>query len=278
MTTTQRLLSKVAIITGSSSGLGRSIALAYSREGAHVVCADLRPDARVQVAAEAGAANTDELIRQTGGRAIFVKTDVSSAAEIEQLVQAAVKEFGRVDILVNNAGISLEAGRPPMRIHEVPEDVWDTTIAINVKSVFLATKAVVTQMLRQEPHASSTGGGQHRGWIINLASIYGLVGGRHNISYAASKAAVVNMTRQVALDYAPDKIHCNAICPGFVKTAIYAQTVENLSNEEIVTSLHPWGTVGAPQDIAGAAVFLASDEAGWITGAALPVDGGYTAQ
>ncbi|KXJ85707.1 gluconate 5-dehydrogenase [Microdochium bolleyi] len=274
--TTQRLLNKVAIITGSSSGLGRSIALAYAREGAHVVCADLRPNARPHVAAETEVA-TDETIRQSGARAIFVKTDVSSATDVEGLVKRAVEEYGRIDILVNNAGISLEAGRAPMRIHETPDDVWDTTMAVNVRSVFLATKAVVAQMLRQEPH-TATSGGQHRGWIINLASIYGLVGGRRNISYAASKAAVVNITRQVALDYAEDKIHCNAICPGFVKTAIYAETTQNLASEEDVIGMHPWGSVGAPQDIAGAAVFLASDEAGWITGIALPVDGGYTAQ
>ncbi|RYP61717.1 hypothetical protein DL769_007579 [Monosporascus sp. CRB-8-3] len=267
-----RLQSKVAIVTGSSSGLGRAIALAYASEGAAVVCADLKPEARAEVTAE-GAIHTDEQIRRDGGRVIFVKTDVSVARDVENLVLKAVSEFGRVDILVNNAGISIEANRPPAGVHETPEETWDTTMAVNAKSVFLGSKYAIAQMLRQEVHSSG-----HRGWIINMSSIFGLVGGRYNVSYAASKAAVSNLTKQVAMDYAEHRIHCNAICPGYTRTAIFANTIQNLDDVNDIQARHPFGGVGTPQDIVGAAIFLASDEAGWITGICLPVDGGYTAQ
>ncbi|RYP43192.1 hypothetical protein DL768_010044 [Monosporascus sp. mg162] len=264
--------SKVAIVTGSSSGLGRAIALAYAGEGASVVCADLKPEARAEITAE-GAIHTDEQIRRDGGRVIFVKTNVSIAKDVEDLVLKAVSEFGRVDILVNNAGISIEADRPPAGVHETPEETWDTTMAVNAKSVFLGSKYVIAQMLRQEMHSSG-----HRGWIINMSSIFGLVGGRHNASYAASKAAVSNLTKQVAMDYAEHRIHCNAICPGYTQTAIFVNTIQNLDDVNGIRARHPFGGVGTPQDIVGAAIFLATDEAGWITGICLPVDGGYTAQ
>ncbi|KAI1328924.1 NAD(P)-binding protein [Xylariaceae sp. FL0255] len=265
----QRLNGKVAIVTGSSSGLGRAIALAYSREGATLVCSDLKPEARAEVPDEVQI-NTHDVITKGGGKAIFVKCDVSRAADWEILVQKAVAEYGRIDILVNNAGISIEAGNAPLACHETPEDTWDITMAVNTKSVFLGCKFVLAQMLKQELHSSG-----HGGWIINMSSIFGLTAGRFNISYAASKAAVVNMTKQVALDYAEHKIHCNAICPGYTKTAIFAQTVAHFDDADGIAARHPFGGVGTPQDLVGAAIFLASDEASWITGVALPVDGGY---
>ncbi|KAI8625858.1 NAD(P)-binding protein [Xylariaceae sp. FL1651] len=268
----RRLQGKVAIITGSSSGLGRAIALAYSREGATIVCADLKREARSEVPDET-LVHTDEAITQGGGQATFIQTNVSLTEDIKSLVEHAVSQFGRVDILVNNAGISIEAGRAPLAIHETPEDTWDMTMAVNTKSVFLGCKYVIAQMLKQDLHSSG-----HRGWIINMSSIFGLVGGRHNISYAASKAAVSNMTRQVALDYAEHKIHCNAICPGYTKTAIFAETIAYLDDVTAIQGRHPFGGVGTPEDIVGAAIFLASNEASWITGVCLPVDGGYTAQ
>ncbi|KAI0509371.1 NAD(P)-binding protein [Xylaria bambusicola] len=266
-----RLSEKVAIVTGSSSGLGRAIALAYSREGAAVVCADLNREARAQIAEEANI-YTDDAIKADGGRAIFVKTDVSIAQDVENLVGEAVKAFGRVDILVNNAGIAMESRQAPTPVHETPESVWDITMAVNLKSVFLGSKYAITQMLQQEPHKSG-----HRGWIINIASVHGLVAGRAIPSYAASKAAVTNLTKQVGLDYAKHKIHSNAICPGYTKTAIVKDAIANINNFEAIEAAHPMG-LGVPGDIVGAAVFLASDEAQWITGATLAVDGGYTAQ
>ncbi|KAI5465267.1 hypothetical protein BGZ63DRAFT_450209 [Mariannaea sp. PMI_226] len=270
--TSQRLAGKVCIVTGSSSGLGRAISLGYSREGASLVCVDLQPRARLAVGSEQDI-NTDELIRKNNGRAIFIKADMSNATDVELMVKQAVDEYGRIDVLVNNAGISIEAKNPPYKIHETPDDTWDITMAVNAKSVFLACKHTIRQMLRQDVQPSGD-----RGWIINLSSIFGLVGGRFNSSYAASKAAVSNLTRQVALDYAAEGIHCNAICPGYTQTAIFKDTVENLDDHEGIRARHPLHGIGVPDDIVGAAIFLASHEARWITGVSLPVDGGYTAQ
>ncbi|CAI0654729.1 unnamed protein product [Colletotrichum noveboracense] len=275
-----RLASKVCIITGSSSGLGRAIALAYAAEGAHIVCADLQPTARAEVESE-GIANTNDLIRQNGGKAIFIKTDMTKPEQVQNLVSKCVSEFGRLDVhftntkksLVNNAGISLEAGRPPLGIHETPLETWDLTMSVNATSVFLGCKYAIAQMVTQPLLPSGD-----RGWIVNVSSIFGLVGGRHNISYAASKGAVSNLTRQVAMDYAEARIHCNAICPGYVKTAIFVNTVKTLHSPEAIAKQHPFRGVGTPEDIVGAAVFLASDDARWITGICMPVDGGYTAQ
>ncbi|KAH7486875.1 hypothetical protein FOMA001_g4986 [Fusarium oxysporum f. sp. matthiolae] len=266
-----RLAGKVCIVTGSSSGLGRAIALAYSHEGAHLVCADLQPAARASVNGEEEV-NTDELIRSNGGQAIFVETDVTKTAAVEQLVSRAVIQFGRIDVLVNNAGISVEAGKEPRRVHETPEDWWDLTLAVNLKSIFLVCKYVIAQMLKQDK--SETG---DRGWIINMSSIFGLVGGYTNAAYAASKGGVTNLTRTIALDYARDGIHCNAICPGFTETAIFADTIKT-RDRDLIRSRHPLHGTGSPQDLVGAAIFLASQEARWVTGVNLPVDGGYTAQ
>ncbi|KAI1751977.1 hypothetical protein F4782DRAFT_530920 [Xylaria castorea] len=269
--TSKRLLGKVAIVTGSSSGLGRAIALAYSEEGAHIVCADLRPEARADVKSELSV-TTHALIKANGGRAIYVKTDVCNTENVETLIKRAIEEYGRIDVLVNNAGISLEAGKPPMRLHETPEDFWDVTMAVNAKSVFLTSKFTIEQMLKQDLYSSGD-----RGWIINISSIFGLVGGHANSSYCASKGAVSNLTRQVAIDYADVGIHCNAICPGYTETAIFVNTIKH-SDEKEIRARHPLHGVGSPQDLVGAAIFLASSESRWVTGVCLPVDGGYTAQ
>ncbi|KAG8357985.1 hypothetical protein FVEN_g4445 [Fusarium venenatum] len=266
-----RLKGKVCIVTGSSSGLGRSIALGYSHEGALLVCADLQQDARAQLNGEEEI-STDELIRHRGGKAIFVQTDVSKRTAVEELVTRTVIQFGRVDVLVNNAGISIEAGKTPCRIHETPEEWWDLTMAVNLKSIFLASKYAIAQMLKQERNESGD-----RGWIINISSIFGVVGGYTIPSYAASKGAVSNLTRSVALDYAKDGIHCNAICPGYTETAIFADTIK-MHDKESIRAKHPLHGTGTPQDLVGAAIFLASQEARWITGVCLPVDGGFTAQ
>ncbi|KAF4981437.1 hypothetical protein FZEAL_2749 [Fusarium zealandicum] len=249
-----RLSGKVCIVTGASSGLGRSIALGYAREGAIVVCADLQQQARADVNGE-GSFSTDDIIRSSGGKSIFVQTDVSKAPAVEAMVQKAVAEFGRIDV-----------------IHDTPEESWDLTIAVNLKSVFLTCKYTIAQMLQQEKL-----GDEDRGWIINLSSIFGIVASQRMPSYAASKGGVSNLTRQVALDYASEGIHCNAICPGYTETAIFADTMRFADREEI-RSRHPLHGTGQPQDVVGAAIFLASPEARWITGVSLPVDGGYTAR
>ncbi|KZN89926.1 Glucose 1-dehydrogenase [Penicillium chrysogenum] len=282
-----RLQEKVAIVTGSSSGLGRAIAIRYAQEGAKVVCADLVPTARSQ---EEVGITTHDLVIRDGGEATFVRTDVGDATQMENLVQVAVREYGRVDMygtptrrsqathlmtslsLVNNAGISIEAQTPAV-LHLTDEATWDTTIRVNAKSVFLGCKYALTQMLAQEPHSSGD-----RGWIINISSIMGMIGGPENPSYCASKGAVSNLTRQMALDYAPDNIHINAICPGYTQTAIFKETTTNLTSWEDLKRRHPLKGPGMPEDIARMAVVLASDDASWVTGVCLPVDGGYTAR
>lgn len=217
-----RLASRVAIITGASSGIGRAIALAYHREGASIVCADVRETTRAGPGESS--APTHEAITRDGGNAIFVKVDVGSAAEVEALVQRAVQVFGRLDIMVNNAGIAIEAHRP-QPVWEMDEETWDQTMKINAKGVFLGCKYAAAQMVKQEPLESGC-----RGWIVNMASILGLRGSMMNgkcsdlsvlvllirvaASYCASKHAVVGLTRVVAMDCAPHRIHCNAICPG----------------------------------------------------------------
>ncbi|KAJ5649377.1 NAD(P)-binding protein [Penicillium longicatenatum] len=270
-----RLLNKIAIVTGSSSGLGRAISLSYAREGAKVVCADLTPSARMNIQDE-GEIYTHELIQKEGGQAIFVTTDVGEANDMQALVQAATNEFGRLDILVNNAGVGLEARRSLARCHETDEEVWDATMKVNAKSIFLGCKYAITQMLAQEPHSSGD-----RGWIINMSSIMATIAGKTILikaSYCASKGAVGSLTRQVALDYAADRIHVNAICPGYTQTAIFTDAMAAGMSLEDMQRKHPFNGPGKPSDIAKIAVVLASDDASWVTGAAWAVDGGYTAR
>ncbi|EON63697.1 hypothetical protein W97_02925 [Coniosporium apollinis CBS 100218] len=267
-----RLHQKVAIVTGASSGIGRAISLAYHREGAYLVCADLRPDARAESPSDTDTP-THEAITSDGGKAIFVKCDVGEAKEVEALVQKAVDEFGRVDVMVNNAGIAIEAWAP-QPIWEFSEDTWDKTLLINAKGVFLGCKYAAAQMVKQEPREEWGG---DRGWIVNLASVLGLGGSTNNSSYVSAKHAVVGLTKVVALDCAPKRIHCNAICPGYTATAMTASVFKDENFKSRLQQMHPFRGLGEPEDLAMAAVTLASADARWITGVSLPVDGGYTA-
>ncbi|CAG8933985.1 unnamed protein product [Penicillium salamii] len=280
-----RLQDKVAIVTGASSGIGRAIAMRYAQEGAKLICADLTTTAR---SSEEASITTQDLIVQAGGEAFFVQTDVSDATSMQNVVAVAVKQYGRLDILVNNAGVAIEAHSPSV-LHLTDEATWDTTMQVNAKSIFLGCKYALTQMLAQEPHSSGD-----RGWIINISSIMGIVGGKESresifdqqmvftytlpASYCASKGAVSNLTRQVALDYAPHNIHVNALCPGFIQTAILKEATNGLIDHETLNRRHPLKGPGLPEDIARMAVVLASDDANWVTGVCLPVDGGYTAR
>ncbi|OQE46746.1 hypothetical protein PENCOP_c001G01770 [Penicillium coprophilum] len=267
MSLSSRLQDKVAIVTGSSSGMGRAIAIRYAQEGAKVICADLTPTARSQEEAEI---TTHDLITRDGGQASFVQTDVGDAVQMENLIQSAARQHGRLDILVNNAGISLES-RTPALLHLTDESIWETTMRINAKSVFLGCKYALTQMLAQEPHSSGD-----RGWIVNISSIMSMVGGPELPSYCASKGAVSSLTRQIALDYGPHNIHINAICPGYTQTAMFKETVTNSVPLEDLKRRHPLKGPGLPEDIARLAVVFGSDDANWLTGVCLPVDGGYT--
>ncbi|KAG7405019.1 Glucose 1-dehydrogenase 2 [Fusarium oxysporum f. sp. rapae] len=258
---------KVAIVTGASSGLGRAIALGYGNLGWKIVCADLRHDAP-----NTAATTVDSINKDTDGEAMFVRTDVSSSEDIQSLIKITAETFGRLDVLVNNAGISLESHGKlgPKPIAETEDSTFDITWSVNARSVFLGSKYAIQQFLRQKPLLSGD-----RGWIINIASVYGLKPEVEYISYSATKAAVVHMTKCIAREYGPSKIHVNAICPGFIKTDMDRAMLEDESLNAATVALHPWGSLGTTDDIAKAACFLASDQAAWITGVALPVDGGY---
>ncbi|KAJ5464328.1 uncharacterized protein N7458_000014 [Penicillium daleae] len=258
------LKGRVAVVTGSSSGLGRAIAMALASEGASVVCSDITPDLRAG-GYEKDNVSTHEVIARTG-KAIFKKADASAAEDIEALVKAAVTTYGRLDIMVNNAGVFCGQHK----IAEESVDAFDKTMGVNSRGVFLGMKYAIAQMMKQDPLPSGD-----RGWIVNISSIGGLLGLSMEPSYCASKAAVVGLTRQAALDYAPDKIHINAVCPGFIETAMVRSAMEDETLNKEIRCATPWPRLGLPEDIGKAVLFLSSDGASWITGAILNVDGGY---
>ena len=253
-----RLKDKVAIVTGAALGLGRAIALRMAGEGAAVALLDLHDEAGEALAAE---------LRSQGARACYWRCDVASEAEVAGVFAAVVAYFGRLDVLVNNAGV---AG-PNKPTHEITEAEWDWVQSINVKGVFFGVKHAIA-------HLRAAGGGS----VINLSSIYGLVGAPDIPPYHASKGAVRLMTKTDALIYAPDRIRVNSIHPGFIWTPMVEHHLEaqgDLAEGRRATdALHPLGHMGEPDDIAWGAIYLASDEAKFVTGAELVIDGGYTAR
>lgn len=258
-----RLDGKVALVTGGGSGIGRATALAFAREGARVVLADIM--------VEAGEA-TVRMIQERSGEALFCKADVSQAAEVQALVQTAVDTYGRLDCAHNNAGVEGLRGVAPAPTADVTEENWDYTINVNLKGVWLCMKYEIPQMLTQ-------GGGA----IVNTASIVGLVGGPTIAAYVASKHGVVGLTKTAALEYAPAGLRINAVCPGFIRTPMVERFVEQASREnprliEQVTALHPLGRLGTPEEVAEVVVWLCSDAASFVTGHTMTVDGGYVAQ
>jgi NAD(P)-dependent dehydrogenase (short-subunit alcohol dehydrogenase family) len=284
----RRLEGRIAIVTGSSSGLGAAIALALSSHGASVFCIDLYPAPRNAINPAtnradnlhnraAGQPGTHERIRQQGGQAMYYKADVTRSRDMELAIRACVSAYRRLDIMVCNAGLSVESTHVrPLRCHETSEEDFDRTIAVNSKGMFLGCKYALKQML--EGQAPLYGPNKTtRGWIVNVASVQGMVPFYGTPSYCASKGAALMLTKQIALDYAADSIHCNALCPGFLETSM----TQNLQSQEDelkdISAKHPFGggRLGSVEDVARAAVFLASDEAAWVTGVGLPVDGGY---
>lgn len=242
-----RLANKVAIVTGSSSGIGLAIAEAFLAEGAKVVFSDLNP-------------NLKEL---HSASAFFYPCDVSSPDDVKGLIKEAVNKFGRIDIMVNNAGIGSLGG-----ILDTSDETWHKTLAVNLSGVFYGSRAAAKVMKEAGI----------KGSIINMSSILGKVGFAGALSYCASKGGVVQLTRAAALDLAPDGIRVNAIAPGFIKTAMTKDVLEDEQFNSLVTSSTPLGYVGEVIDIAMAAVYLASDESRYVTGEVLYVDGGWTAK
>ena len=253
-TMTTELEGRVGLVTGGTSGIGRETAILFAKAGAKVVVAGRR--------ATEGA-ETIELVRAAGGDGLFVKTDVSKAAEVETLIQKAVEKFGRLDVAFNNAGVEGVWG-PIVRQSE--ED-WDRTIDINLKGVWLCLKYEIRQMLKQ--------GGT--GAIVNMASITGLVGAVGAAAYSASKHGVMGLTQTAALENAKSGIRINAICPGFTETAMADRVLRVPSVHKYVLSCHPIGRLGRPTEIAEAVLWMCSDRASFMTGQSLVLDGGFLA-
>lgn len=250
-----RLKGKTSIVTGAGTGLGRGIALMFAREGAGVVLNGRRPGP-VETTAKA--------IMDAGGRAEAVPGDVTVPADVQRLIRTAVDTFGQLDILVNNAGIM--ASRTSAV--ECTEEDWRRTLEGNLTSVFLCCKYALPELIKS------------RGNIINISSMAGLKGTANRAAYGASKGGVVILTRGMALDYAAHGVRVNAVCPAFVETELnrdFLAALRRSGEYEAVVRRHPLGFLGEPKDVAYAAVYLASDEARWITGIALPVDGGMSA-
>jgi len=245
---------KVALITGAASGIGRATALAFAAQGAKVVVSD--------VAAEGGK-ETVALIEQAGGEALFVKADVSNAEEVAMMVERAVEAYGRLDIGINNAGI----GGSWTRTADYSFEEWHKVIGVNLTGVFYCMQYELQHMLAQGSGA-----------IVNISSIAGLKGLAKSPAYSASKHGVIGLTKTAALEYARNNIRVNAVCPVFTRTPLF----ENLFNlgsglEEKLKRNIPMRRYGTPEDIANAIIWLCSDDAGFVTGLAMPLDGGMTA-
>lgn len=247
-----RLQDRVALVTGGGSGIGRAVCLRFAQEGAHVIAADWHEDRAQETAA---------LVEAAGGAAHGVRADVSREDDVAALVDAAQLRFGPVDILVNNAAIS-----DGDDIRTISVEQWDRNLAVVLRSVFLCTKAVLPGMIAQR-----------RGSVVNIASVNGqaALGGE---PYSAAKAGVINLTKNLAVKYGAYGVRANVIAPGTVETPIWqARLDEQPDIFERLTAWYPLGRIGQPEDIANAALFLASEEAAWVTGAVLNVDGGLMA-
>lgn len=246
---------KVVLVTGGGSGIGRATAVAFAEAGATVVVSDI---------SVAGGQETVSAIRALGRDALFIQTDVTQAAQVAHMVEQTVAQFGRLDVAVNNAGVE----GLPKRTAEGDEAEFDHIMAVNVKGVWLCLKHEITVMLAQG-----------RGSIINMASVAGLVGAHSLPVYSASKHAVVGLTRSAALEYARKGIRVNAVCPSFIRTPMVERAMGMLPQfEQGMIHNHPSRRMGEAAEVSAAILWLASDQASFVTGVTLPVDGAFTAQ
>ena len=252
------IVGRTAVVTGGSSGIGRAAAILLAQYGARVVVADVDTRAGQETVGE---------IRKSGREAIFVRSNVSRAPDANRLMATAAGKFGSIDILFNNAGIP-----GPHSITDTTEEEWDRVLGVNLKGVFLCSKYAIPHMMKKG-----------RGAIVNTASAVGLIGSAGQASYCASKGGVVILTKAMALDCAGLGIRVNCVCPGFVETPMverFLAGIDSSERSEVTESLkklHPLGRFAKPEEIAYAVLYLASDEASFVTGCAFPVDGGWTA-
>ncbi len=246
---------KVAIVTGAGSGIGRAIATLFAEEGARVAVVDV---------SESDGKETVELLRKRGGDAVFIQGDISNSAIVKRIVETTVKKYERVDILCNNAGVESMGS-----ILEITEENWDKVMSINLKGVFLCSKHSVPKMVEN-------GGGV----IINIASVLGLIGSKGEAAYCASKGGIISLTRAMALDFAPHNIRVNCICPGSVLTPTFKRVMTSLGDYEAAFQRNldkiPLKRIAEPEEIAYAALYLASEKASYITGSVLVIDGGWS--
>jgi NAD(P)-dependent dehydrogenase (short-subunit alcohol dehydrogenase family) len=250
-----RLQGKVAVVTGCAMGIGRSIAESFAREGALVVLTDID--------AAAGDAAAESL-RGAGGECLFAHADVAQEEDVRRMADQALKRYGKIDILCNNAAILLSDKEA--RAHELSRETWDRTIAVNLTGYWLCSKYVIPAMLKQRT-----------GSIIHVASPTGLLGFPNLTAYSTSKGGVFALMRAMAADYGPDGIRVNAVVPGTIDTPMNATTLSTPQNRERFAALAPLGRLGLPEDLAGIAVFLASEDSAYCTGGIFTVDGGLTA-
>lgn len=248
---------KTALVTGGGSGIGRAASLAYAKDGARVVVADVNVE---------GGEETVQLIKETGGEAILVHADVSKPEDTQAMVAQAVETFGSLDCAFNNAGIG--GGKERHLTADYLEDDWDRVMSINLKGVWLCMKAEIPQMLKQG-----------KGAIVNTASIAGLVGLSGTVAYVAAKHGVTGLTKAAAMEYAKSGIRVNAVCPGYIQTPLVQGIFDEIDGyRERVASRHPMDRLGEPEEIAQAVLWLSSDSASFVTGHNMAVDGGYVAQ
>jgi NAD(P)-dependent dehydrogenase (short-subunit alcohol dehydrogenase family) len=253
-----RLTNKVAIITGAGSGQGRAAALIFSREGARIAVSDWKPELGDE---------TVTLVKNAGGEAIFIRTDVSESADVQNLVRTTVSTYGRIDILYNNAGVGFSSPLSMADVLNTPEADWDRVIAINLRSMYLTAKYGIPEMIK-------SGGGS----IINTASIAALIGSEAAHAYTAAKGGMVALSRALAVEFGPKNIRVNCICPGAIDTPMIAPVIDPLKKTGQPFMTSPIRRLGTPEDIANCALYLASDESSFVTGATLVVDGGYIAR